>query len=98
MILLNVRLIGSGTSDDPYRTNLPSSSLVNADYGNMVAIVSVDPATLGLTADDLKSEQAHPTTQGDLYTQLSADNLEKARAHLAKDYPGHQFALELVNG
>src|SRR2546423_15058302 len=97
-MLLNVRLIGSGKQGDDYRANLPTYRMVTTDYDNHVAIVDVPDSTLGLSKDDLANEQAHKTTEGDLYTQLSADNLDKAKAHLDKAYPGKGHAIELVDG
>lgn len=96
VILVNVRLIGSGTNADPLRANLPTGHIATVDNDNKVAVFATDSGTLGLSADDLKDEQAHPTTEGDLYTQLSVENLQKVEKHLVKAYPTHAYTLDLV--
>jgi len=41
MKMVKVKLIGSGTMDDPFRVNLPTFVLVDADYLRLEATVLV---------------------------------------------------------
>jgi len=38
---VKVRLIGSGTEDDPYRVPLPTYQMVEVDYSLMIAVVLI---------------------------------------------------------
>jgi hypothetical protein len=98
MALIRVQMIGTGAPADPFRTPLPTMTLVDVDYVNKTMVVdvpSVDIPTIYLNA-------GNPTRRAlkglDVVTGLDPATLEQLRDHLAKRYgvPATAFSPVLL--
>jgi hypothetical protein len=97
-MILKVKLLGSGNPKDPYRVNLPTYSHIHGNVTEGWALVLVPEDVHGLSADDLKHEDVHETTEGPYYPALCGDCVGKIHAHFDQKYADHEgrFRVETV--
>ena len=95
---LQLKSIGSGTTDDPYRVALPTYRLLSHDEKTKIAVVEVPEFVHPFTAKELadmpkKDHAAH----GSIHVPTAA-HIKTLHAHFDEQYQEHkgEFRLELA--
>lgn len=86
---VRIRMIGAGTTDDPFRVNLPVYNMIDADYATGLATVDI-PEKYGPPIAPVPGSEAAPII-GKVPTivRLSPGELEAWQEKLSKQYPNH---------
>jgi hypothetical protein len=97
-MILRIKMLGKGTTDDPYRVNLPTYAHRHGNITHGWALVEVPVDVHGLSVKELAHETVEKTTEGDFYPELCATCVDKLHANLDEKYQEHRgkFRVELV--
>ena len=95
---LRVRLIGSGTSEDAFRVNFPTYTMLDCNYDDKWAIVDIPDTEHPFEGDGSKHPTVVKETDADYVIAVSEQDLKAWHKHLDARYKEHKgkFKVEFA--